>query len=64
MIALQKILRPRALHRHKFGGLPVVEHNRLVGIIMTSDLLRHYIELPVSYESDAMPDDLEQPLKP
>lgn len=30
---------------YKFGGLPVVRQNRIVGIVTVSDILRSYIEL-------------------
>ncbi len=35
----------RLIYRHKIGGLPVVENNRLVGIITITDLLEAFIEL-------------------
>ncbi len=35
----------RLLNKYKFGALPVVEGDRLVGIITVSDLLANYITL-------------------
>jgi acetoin utilization protein AcuB len=32
------------LVQHKFGALPVVEGNRLVGIISVTDFLRRFIQ--------------------
>jgi acetoin utilization protein AcuB len=40
------------VHRLKFGGLPVLENQRLVGIITISDLLAHYVELLRLSESE------------
>jgi acetoin utilization protein AcuB len=36
--------------RHKIGGLPVVEHGRLVGIITTVDILRAFLQVIESFE--------------
>ncbi len=33
------------IYRHKIGGLPVVEENRLVGILTITDILEAFIEL-------------------
>ncbi|WP_068670876.1 CBS domain-containing protein [Thermosulfurimonas dismutans] len=35
----------RIIYRHKIGGLPVVEGDRLVGIITITDILEAFIEL-------------------
>jgi len=35
----------RIIYRHKIGGLPVVEGERLVGIITITDILEAFIEL-------------------
>lgn len=37
--------------RHKVGGLPVVEENKLVGIITESDIFRAFVELHGAMES-------------
>jgi len=34
----------RSLLEHKIGALPVVEGERLVGIVSTSDVLRAFLE--------------------
>lgn len=36
---------------YKFGGLPVVQQNQLVGIVTISDILRSYIDLMRERES-------------
>ncbi len=38
-IAAQKI------YKHKIGGMPVIENNKLVGIITESDILRAFIDM-------------------
>ncbi|MEZ4528962.1 MAG: CBS and ACT domain-containing protein [Desulfobacterales bacterium] len=35
----------RRIYRHKISGLPVVEGNRLVGILTESDILRTFIDM-------------------
>ncbi len=35
----------RRIYRHKISGLPVVEENRLVGILTESDILRTFIDM-------------------
>jgi acetoin utilization protein AcuB len=35
----------RIIYHHKIGGIPVVEENRLVGIITESDILRTFIDM-------------------
>ena len=40
----------RLMIEHKIGGLPVVEQNRLVGILTTSDLLEALIDCEMSVE--------------
>jgi CBS domain-containing protein len=35
----------RTMLERKIGGLPVVEHGRLVGIITESDIFRRFVEL-------------------
>ncbi|AEH45223.1 CBS domain containing protein [Thermodesulfatator indicus DSM 15286] len=35
----------RLIHRHKIGGLPVIQAGKLVGIITVTDLLEAFIEL-------------------
>ena len=38
----------RILLEHKIGGLPVVDRERLVGIITITDILRAFVELTAS----------------
>jgi len=35
----------RTMLERKIGGLPVVEHGRLVGIVTESDIFRRFVEL-------------------
>lgn len=35
----------KLIYRHKIGGLPVIEKNRLVGIITETDILRAFIDM-------------------
>lgn len=35
----------RQMHRHKIGGLPVMENGRLAGIITESDIFKAFLEL-------------------
>jgi len=35
----------KLIYRYKIGGLPVVEDNKLVGILTTTDILRAFIEM-------------------
>ncbi|MCD6319746.1 MAG: CBS domain-containing protein [Candidatus Desulfofervidaceae bacterium] len=35
----------KLIYKYKIGGLPVVENNKLVGILTTTDILRAFIEI-------------------
>ena len=40
----------RLMLRHKIGGLPVVEDERLVGIVTTVDILKAFLQVLESFE--------------
>lgn len=40
----------RLMLQHKIGGLPVVDHGKLVGIVTTIDMLRAFLEVVESFE--------------
>ena len=40
----------RLMLRHKVGGLPVVEHGKIVGIVTTIDMLRAFLQVVESLE--------------
>lgn len=40
----------RLLLQHKIGGLPVLEHGKLVGIVTTIDMLRAFLDVVETFE--------------
>lgn len=46
------------LLRHKIGGLPVVENEKLVGVITTSDILQAFLDVMGASEEDSSRIDL------
>jgi len=40
----------RLMLRHKVGGLPVVDHGKLVGIVTSIDMLRAFLEVVETFE--------------
>ncbi len=43
----------RLMLKHRVGGLPVVDDNKLVGIITESDIFRRFVEICASEEPSA-----------
>jgi acetoin utilization protein AcuB len=40
----------RLMIRHKIGGLPVLDHDKLVGIVTTTDLLGAFLQIVGAFE--------------
>jgi acetoin utilization protein AcuB len=47
--------------KHQIGGLPVLEHGQLVGIITTSDVLQAFLEMTGASVADSLRIDLRSP---